>query len=556
MSNRGLALPLFRLRTAIDSLIESGRSPEPDVAPASYRTSTIALLVAISYYAGSQIGFFLTPAGRPIATFWPPNAILLGALLLTPVRIWWVLLLAVFPAHLFVQRMAHVPFNSAFLWFVGNAGEALLGAVLIRMFKKDKSLFESVQGVIIFLTCGVLLPTVATSFLDAASVIVTGLGQDYWLQWTTRLTSNIVADLTIVPIIVIFGVKGLTWFRRVNTSAYYEAALLMIGTVVVSFLVFGRETAISGSWAFIYTPLPLLIWALVRFGSGGMSASLLAVALISAWNTMHGRGPLGPQSMLYAVLSLHFLLTMLAISFLLSGALIAEKLRGEETLRAKCGTLVHAQEQERYRVARELHDNILQRLTLVGLYLDELRAASLVFAKSPLNNLYEQVSDISKTIRNLSHDLHPFMLEYLGLPRAIRKLCRDASAQCGVVIEFTEHNVAPVLPLDVSSCLFRVAQETLQHIVRHGHAKTAMELRLFNRTAMLRISNDGAGLDPARLEGLELAWMREQVFTLDGTLEITSSSSKGTVLEVSIPLESNPTPPHFDSVQADTSASC
>ena len=61
-----------------------------------------------------------------------------------------------------------------------------------------------------------------------------------------------------------------------------------------------------------------------------------------------------------------------------------------------------------------MHDNILQRLTLVGLHLDELRAASLVFSKTPLNNLYNHISDISNRIRDLSHDLHPFMLEYLG----------------------------------------------------------------------------------------------------------------------------------------------
>jgi signal transduction histidine kinase len=158
--------------------------------------------------------------------------------------------------------------------------------------------------------------------------------------------------------------------------------------------------------------------------------------------------------MVYAVLSLHFLLTVFATSFLLSGALIAERQRGEETLRAKCGNLVHAREQERYRIARELHDNILQRLTLVSLHLDELRAASLVFSKSPLNNIYEQISDVSKTIRDLSHELHPFMLEYLGLTRALRKLCRDAGAQREISIEFSEYNVAFLLPQTFQAAYF------------------------------------------------------------------------------------------------------
>jgi signal transduction histidine kinase len=237
-------------------------------------------------------------------------------------------------------------------------------------------------------------------------------------------------------------------------------------------------------------------------------------------------------------LSLHFLLTVLAIGFMLSGALIAERRRSEETLRAKCGNLVHAQELERYRLARELHDNILQRLTLVSLHLDEVRAASLAFAKSPLNNLYEQISDISRTIRDLSHDLHPFMLEYLGLPRALRKLCRDAAAQCGIPIEFSEHNVTSLLPSGVSACLFRVAQEALQNVVQHSKAKAAaMELKLAAREAVLRVSDDGVGIDPSRPDGIELTYMREQVLALHGRLQITSSPSKGTIIEVTVPIK-------------------
>jgi len=540
MSHSQTSLPLFRLRSGIDSFVAPGRSETPADASAFHRAA-IGLLVALGYYAGSQIGFLLKPAGTPIATFWPPNAILLGAFLLTSSRIWWVLVLAVLPAHLFVQLSAGVPLISALAWFVGNTSEALLGALCVRIFKKDKPLFESVYGVVVFLAFGVLLPTLATSFLDAAGTVLTGLGQNYWRLWTTRLTSNIVSDLTIVPTVVIFGVKGVSWVRKASVSAYSEAAVLTVSTVIVSLLVFGREISVSGFWEFICAPLPLMIWALLRFGCGGASASLLTVAMISVWNTMHGRGPLGMQSTVYAVLSLHFLLTVLAVSFLLSGTLIAERRSGEETLRAKCGNLVHAQELERCRIARELHDNILQRLTLVGLQLDELRAPSLVFAKTPLNNLYDQISVVSKAISDLSHNLHPFILDYLGLPRALKKLCKDAGAQSGITIDFIEHNLVSPLRSDVSGCLFRVAQEVLQDIARHSHSETAaMELRLAGPAVLLRISGDGVGWDPGGSEGSGMTLMREQVLALGGTLSATSVPPNDTVIEVSIPLKATP----------------
>src|SRR5215469_5685157 len=270
MLNQKAVLPPFG--TAAESLAVPD-SNENLAGAKVFNTPVIALVVAIGYYLGSQIGFLLTPASTPIATFWPPNAILLGALLLTPARIWWVLVLAVFPAHLFVQLRTGIPLLSALAWFVGNTGEALLGAVCVRIFKKDKPLFESVYGVVVFLTFGVLLPTLATSFLDAAGVLLTGLGQNYWRLWTTRLTSNIVSDLTIIPTIMILGVKGLSWLRRASALAYSEAAILTASTVIVSLFVFGREGSISSFWTF-YAPLPLLIWALLRFGPGGASASL------------------------------------------------------------------------------------------------------------------------------------------------------------------------------------------------------------------------------------------------------------------------------------------
>jgi len=141
--------PSLRLRTAFDSLVVAlGRSEVVSVSPV-FHTSIIALLVGIAYYTGSQISFFFTPSDTPISTFWPPNAILLAVLLLTPPRIWWVLLMAVLPAHLLIQLKSGIPLLTSLGWFVGNTGEALLGAVCIRLFKKEKPLFETVQGVVI-----------------------------------------------------------------------------------------------------------------------------------------------------------------------------------------------------------------------------------------------------------------------------------------------------------------------------------------------------------------------------------------------------------------------
>ena len=251
-----LIFPLARSRTASDQVDAVMQATVPSV-PRYIRTSAIALLVAVSYYAGSQIGFLFTPAQSAISTFWPPNAILLAAFLLTPPRIWWVLLLAVMPAHLSIQLRTGIPLLSSLGWFVGNTGEALLGAACIRYFKKEKPLFESVQGIVVFVAFGVLLATLATSFVDAASTFLTGLGSNYWTLWTARLTTNMISNLVIVPTIVILGVKGISWFRRVNPARYFEAGVLAVGIVTVSLLVFSAENGAGSKPAFSFAPLPI-----------------------------------------------------------------------------------------------------------------------------------------------------------------------------------------------------------------------------------------------------------------------------------------------------------
>ena len=534
-----LIFPLSRSRTASDQVHAVRQETVPSV-PRYIRTSAIALLVAVSYYAGSQIGFLLTPAQSAISTFWPPNAILLAAFLLTPPRIWWVLLLAVMPAHLSIQLRTGIPLLSSLGWFVGNTGEALLGAACIRYFKKEKPLFESVQGIVVFVAFGVLLATLVTSFVDAASTFLTGLGDNYWTLWTARLTSNMISNLVIVPTIVILGVKGLSWFRRVNPARYFEAGVLAVGIVTVSLLVFSAENGAGSMLALIFAPLPLLLWAALRFEAGGLSASMLAVALISAWNAMHGRGPFAKLSVADDVLSLHVLLTVFALPLMLTAALIAERRRGDDTLRATRVKLVDAQEQERHRIARELHDGIVQQLTLLGLGVDELRSGSNVSQRTALDQLYDQVSEVSKATHDLSHNLYPFALEYLGLVEALKKLCRDTGAKSGLTINFSEKDVPSHFPSDISHCLFRIAQEALQNIVKHGHASLAtMELKVRSGHALLRIVDDGIGMTPEQQQtgGMGLASMRERVWALGGTCKVTSGPLNGTTVEASVPLK-------------------
>ena len=503
------------------------------------RTFFVALVVAVSYFVGSQIGFLFTSSETPIATFWPPNAILLAAFLLAPPRIWWACLLAVLPAHLLIQLRAGIPLLSSLGWFVGNTGEALMGAACIRYFSKGKPLFDSVRGLTIFLVFGVLLSTLVTSFLDAASTLLTGLGRNYWMLWTTRLSSDVISNITIVPTIVIFGTKGVSWIRKANLAQFTELGLLTLALVFATALAFGRQNA-SSIPALTYAPLLLLIWPAVRFGIGGLSSSMLVIAVISIWNATHAR-VLVTASMTEDVLALHTLLVLFALPLLLMAAISGERRSAEASSRAIRDELIRTQEEDRERVARELRDDIIQQLTLVSLNIDQLREQSEPSSKSRFDDLYGQLAVVYEATSDLSHELYPFALEYLGLSPALRKLCREAGTQNHITITLKEESTPAGMAPEVSRRLYSVAQEALRNIVKHSHAKVAaIELKAVGVNVLLRIVDDGVGINPEYGEGAGLTSMREQMLSLGGTFTIVSVPLKGTTIEASVPIKRRP----------------
>jgi signal transduction histidine kinase len=515
----------MRRRNWVADVLQSGLTPP--------------LLVGVSYYIGTRIGFALTPSLRPIATFWPPNAILLAALLLAPTRMWWAFLLAVFPAHLAAQAQAGVPIWTAIGWFISNTGEALIGAWCITRFSKGRSVFGSVRGVLLFFLFGVLLAPLVTSFLDAAVVVITGRGRGYWGLGTARFFTNTLSQLTLVPAIVLWGSNGMAWIRRASLSRCVEASLLVVGIATVSSLVFVAQPASPETIpALMYAPLPFLLWAAVRFGSGGLSTSLLLMAVISLGNTMHGRGPFAAASMAENVLSLQVMLCAVAVPLLLLSALMVERRGAEELVRNTTGRLIDAQERERRRIANDLHDDLGQQLALLQVEVDTLTGECEPSLKPRLKSLLNQLSAISTTTHEISHGLHPNQLERLGLAVSAKRLCSDLGRGKSISIHLTVGDLPERLEPTIALCLYRVMQEGLHNVLTHSQANRAdIALRKVGERILLEINDDGIGFDLQRqgTPGLGLVSMRERVRSVGGSIDVTSSQMRGTRIEASVP---------------------
>src|SRR5688572_3044234 len=156
-----------------------------------------ALAVSVGYYLAARLGFAFTLQPHPISTLWPPNALLMAALLLTPARTWWVLLAAALPAHLAAELQSGVPLAMVLGWFASNCSEALIGAGLVRAFAPAPLRLDSLRRAGLFILFGALAAPLASSFLDAAMVRMIGFGAgDYWTLVRMRSSSNVLAELT------------------------------------------------------------------------------------------------------------------------------------------------------------------------------------------------------------------------------------------------------------------------------------------------------------------------------------------------------------------------
>ena len=292
-----------------------------------------ALFVFIGYYLGAKLGFALTFHPHPVSVLWPPNAILLGALLLTPSRAWWILILAALPAHWLAQLQSQVPPGMIFCWFISNSCEALIGASCIRYLAGYPFRLNRLRNVGIFCFCGVLLGPFLSSFLDSGFVVLNNWGAgSYWEIWRIRFTSNVLAALTIAPLIVTWVTEGITPWHKISWTRFVEGTCLLTGLVLISFLVFNRRASEADS-ALLYAPLPFLLWAAVRFTTRGVTAAISAVALLAIWGAAHGHGPFSQNSAERNALYVQLFLTFMSAPLLFLAALIHERARVEETLR-------------------------------------------------------------------------------------------------------------------------------------------------------------------------------------------------------------------------------
>lgn len=253
-------------------------------------------------------------------------------------------------------------------------------------------------------------------------------------------------------------------------------------------------------------------------------------------------------------------ISIIAIQALLIAGLVVQRRRrqlAEASIRAKesalrisydqvrqlNGQLINAQEEERARIARQLHDDVGQRIASVSIGLSGLKrrvTETDVAVRKDVSELQHEVVELARDLRGLSHELHPGVLQHVGLPDALRARCEEIGAESNIKIEVEASGEWPAAADEISICLYRVAQEALRNIAKHSNATTGrVSLVRHDGEVVMRVADDGRGFEANGSNGhsgIGVLSMSERVRMLGGSFEMQSSADAGTIAVVSIPI--------------------
>jgi signal transduction histidine kinase/integral membrane sensor domain MASE1 len=632
-------------------------------------TAALVCLVAVLSYLAAKVGGALIVRPEAVWPLWPGCALLVSVLLLVPRKIWPLLIAAALAAFVLYDLQAGFSIRSIARLILADTVEVLTAALFLRYSFDGVPRLNSVKALAKYSLFAVILAPLTVSLVGAFAI-----PGDYRTRWKISFLSEALAFLTLTPAILGWVSEGRALVKK-SRAFYLEASALMSSLVLLGYVIF----VLSGKGippALLYSLVPFLLWASLRFGSTGVSTSVIVVAFLSIWGTVHGRGPFTAPEPINRVLSLQLFLLSTATPFMVLAALVEERKRAREALQeseqrlrlavraggmyafdwdaasdvivrsAECADifnwmdnpthdtgrrfaarvhpddydayaapetvltpgnstyqtsyrvlrpdggviwleatghvfldserrirriigmvadvtdrklieealssvsrrLIEAQERERTRIARELHDDLSQRMALLQIGVEQLAENTIELSshtRQQLHDIARVSTEVSSTIHNMSHQLHPYKLDTLGLVASLHGFCNEISPQHNLQVQFVHHDLPGQIPKDVALCLFRIVQEALRNVVKHsGSPEATVELSGHGDRIDLSISDSGAGFNPKHAKpevGLGLISMRERVRLVKGHLSIESEPSHGTRIRVRVPLPATET---------------
>ena len=505
------------------------------------------VLVFLAYVAAGILGQATSNIrSSNLGPVWPAYGIALAAGLKYGYRIWPALAASAF----LVAVQGSVSAAGAAGQAIGATLGALTGTFLLRRIANFDPSLSRLRDALGLIVLGAFGSALVSSVIGVFSLYATGIQPYSGLPsaWLIYWLGDSTGVLLVTPLLF----TPLVW-QIPSRARSFELLTLLTLLTAACFLIFGDWHVLPirvGILAFAV--LPFVIWGAIGFGVGGATLTVFLTAALATVLTAFGFGPFAGNTTFVNAVLLDVLFIELSVTGLALAAVIAERERAEQehqrlireqaamearhALAAANRKLIEAQEQERSRIARELHDNVSQRLALL---MFELSAPP--ESQSTAVDLHARVSEIAADVHALSHNLHWSKLDVLGFATAMEMLCKEVGEQYQVRVGLHAHDVPTQLPPDTALCLYRILQEALQNAAKHSGVGD-VDVRLWGTSEdmNLEVSDRGAGFDletaSKRSPGIGLVSMRDRIQLVCGELSIQSARQRGTRIHARVPL--------------------
>lgn len=520
----------------------------PQARTIGWRGQALMLLAAFLIgLAGQFISFKLWIRPTHFSFVWVPGGILLALLVLRPRREWPIWLLGVLVGGVTILVWRQAPVLLAVCAYLANFAGMLL--VALHLQRSGNRLFDTVPDFVRYFMLAIVLVPAVTGLVSAAVTHMAGFRTEFSLSdlWLTLAPNYAMGYLLVAT-----GLLAFAGFRRIAMPGHWarvtEAVLITLGLLLLSV---GLWMLVPSSAAVLplqlFAPVPLIMLAAMRFGSPGAALALLLVAVPAAWLGIYGGGEFrldGEQLNAHVVQ-----LWLLAVGFLVHVlAIVCRQYESVRLLldasnrhaRSLTGRLMQTQEEERSRIARELHDGVNQQIASLAIAVSGLKRVSPDPVASGLEELHLSMLRLSDDVRRISHNLHPGLLEHVGLGAALEAMVRLRAEQWDGEIHFEWEPDDDRPDIDTTLCLYRIAQEALHNAVQHSGARhIRLQLEADSRSRyLLVVEDDGVGFDLEQIQragGLGLLSMQERALLRGGRMTVVSSPGSGTQIRVRIP---------------------
>ncbi|MFL5866395.1 MAG: MASE1 domain-containing protein [Thermoleophilaceae bacterium] len=496
------------------------------------------IFLAAAYYAAAKLGQTLRYTAS-VSAVWPPAGLGIAALYLWGLRWWPGILLAelVVNTELFLADKG-LPLGSLLGQQTGNVAEIVVGAMLLRRFigpRAGLDRVDQVGGLLgALVTATAISATVGTVSMLAGGVIEQADVPTFWRTWWLGDTSG---GLVVLPLVLVWAPDpGAAW-RGMRT---WEGALL-IATVVVLGVI-----AVSTNEPVTYLIFPPLIWAAFRFGPPGATLSIAVAAGVAIGVTASDVGPFFKQPIDHRTLSTQAYIAVAALTTLFLSALVSERERSSAELAEAKRHEGEQAEEERRRIARDLHDSVSQALFSTALHtrtaqkaLDEGGMSGSGTLARDLSAIGELTRGAQGEMRSLISELHSDALED-GLVAALAEHASRLAARDGLAIDVRGPAGHLGLAPRAETHLFGIGREALANVVRHARASRAwVRIEARPGRVLVEIGDDGRGFDGAvgRPGHFGIESMRSRAEEIGGLLTITSTPGQGTAVRAEAPAD-------------------